>query len=159
AFAQHEANPGEGMLLFRANCVICHGIDGAAGGGGIDLLQAKFKRPSSDADITRYIRSGIQGTAMEKINLNDAQVADILAYMRASAKVRASATVTGDAARGKAIFEGKGACLNCHTVKGNGSRFGPDLTDIGAARRPEQLERSILDPDAEITAQNRILRI
>src|SRR5258707_15858377 len=86
-FAQHEANPGEGMLLFRANCVVCHGPTGAAVGGGIDLLQAKFKRPSSDADITRYIRSGITGTAMEKINLTDAQIADIIAYMRASAKL------------------------------------------------------------------------
>jgi len=158
-FAQHEANPGEGMLLFRANCVVCHGPAGAAVGGGIDLLQGKFKRPSSDADITRYVRNGIPGTAMEKMSLTEAQVADIIAYMRASAKLGASTTVTGDAANGKAIFEGKGGCLNCHTVKGKGSRFGPDLTDIGAARHPEQLERSLLDPDAEMLPQNRILRI
>jgi len=122
-------------------------------------LQAKFKRPSTDADITRYVRNGIPGTAMEKLSLTDAQVTDILAYMRASAKLGASTTVVGDAARGKAIFEGKGACLNCHTVKGIGSRFGPDLSDIGAARKPDQLERSIVDPDAEIIPQNRILRI
>ena len=38
----------------------------------------------------------------------------------------------GDPIRGKAIFEGEGACLGCHRVRDNGSRFGPDLTDIGA---------------------------
>ena len=40
------------------------------------------------------------------------------------------ATLAGDAVRGKAIFEGKGACLQCHAVKTKGSQFGPDLTDI-----------------------------
>ena len=38
----------------------------------------------------------------------------------------------GDTARGQALFEGKGACLDCHRVGIRGSRFGPDLTDIGA---------------------------
>ena len=64
----------------------------------------------------------------------------------------------GDAANGKAIFEGKGQCTNCHRIKGNGSRFGPDLSEIGA-RRPDQLQASILDPDAEILPVNRIYRV
>src|SRR5688572_30107484 len=38
----------------------------------------------------------------------------------------------GDAVRGKAIFEGKGNCQNCHRVNGAGSLFGPDLSTIGA---------------------------
>jgi len=38
----------------------------------------------------------------------------------------------GDAVRGKAIFEGKGNCQNCHRVNGTGSLFGPDLSTIGA---------------------------
>ncbi len=64
----------------------------------------------------------------------------------------------GDAAKGKLIFEGKGACTNCHRIKGNGSRFGPDLSEIGA-RTPEQLQTSILDPDAEIIPANRTFRV
>jgi cytochrome c oxidase cbb3-type subunit III len=64
----------------------------------------------------------------------------------------------GDAANGKAIFEGKGQCTNCHRIKGNGSRFGPDLSEIGA-RRPDQLQASILDPDAEILPANRTYRV
>jgi cytochrome c oxidase cbb3-type subunit III len=70
-----------------------------------------------------------------------------------------SALPPGDAAAGKAVFEGKGACLGCHRVKGNGSRLGPELTDIGALRRTVELERSILDPDAEILPQNRFFRV
>jgi len=42
----------------------------------------------------------------------------------------------GDATRGKAIFENnKGNCMSCHRVNGNGSRFGPDLSAIGAPPR------------------------
>lgn len=66
---------------------------------------------------------------------------------------------TGDAARGKAVFEGKGQCANCHRINGNGSRTGPDLTDIGNLRKPGQIEQSILDPDAEIDRQNRTYRV
>ncbi|HEY7334199.1 MAG TPA: c-type cytochrome [Bryobacteraceae bacterium] len=64
----------------------------------------------------------------------------------------------GDAANGKAIFEGKGQCTNCHRVEGKGSHLGPDLSEIGA-RRPDQLQSSILDPDAEILPANRTYRV
>lgn len=70
-----------------------------------------------------------------------------------------ASAATGDTARGKAIFEGKGGCMKCHRIHGNGSRFGPDLSDIGGSREPPQLETSILDPNAEISAQNRIYRV
>src|SRR6185436_16575123 len=70
-----------------------------------------------------------------------------------------SVSGTGDAARGRAIFEGKGACQTCHSVRNTGSFVGPDLTDIGALRRAVQLERSLLNPDAEILAQNRTYRV
>ena len=63
----------------------------------------------------------------------------------------------GDPAKGKLIFEGKGACTNCHRIHGNGSRFGPDLSEAGA-RTAEQLQTSILDPDAEIAPVNRTFR-
>jgi putative heme-binding domain-containing protein len=64
----------------------------------------------------------------------------------------------GDSARGQAIVEGKGNCLTCHRIKGNGSRYGPDLSEIGA-RQPAQLLTSLLDPDAEILPANRPYRV
>jgi cytochrome c oxidase cbb3-type subunit III len=59
------------------------------------------------------------------------------------------------AEKGEAIFQGKGACGNCHRVRGRGSRLGPDLSEIGAQREPAQLRQSILHPDADILPQNR----
>jgi putative heme-binding domain-containing protein len=68
---------------------------------------------------------------------------------------------TGNATTGKIIFEGKGACLSCHRVKVTGSRSGPDLTLIGHERRatPAYLERALLDPDADVAAENRGVRV
>ncbi len=68
---------------------------------------------------------------------------------------------SGDAAKGKIIFEGKGECLSCHRVKATGSRSGPELTGIGSMRRatPKYLERALLDPDADVAAENRGVRV
>lgn len=157
--AQVPADPEGGARLFRAKCAPCHGLQGNGGGGGIDLLQGKFKRPASDVDITDYIRNGIPKTAMDKMDLTDRQATDIIAYMRARAKSELASEATGDARRGKAVFEGKGGCLSCHAVKGSGSHFGPDLSDIGATHKVAEIERSIVDPDADIAPQNRVLRL
>ncbi len=39
-----------------------------------------------------------------------------------------------------------------------GARIGPDLSDIGNLRLAGELERSLVDPDAEILPQNRHFR-
>jgi putative heme-binding domain-containing protein len=67
--------------------------------------------------------------------------------------------VPGDAVRGKAIFEGKGKCATCHRVAGNGSRLGPDLSDIGLVRKVDDLNRSLVEPGAEILPANRSFRV
>lgn len=68
------------------------------------------------------------------------------------------AQAPGDAERGKAIFEGKGNCESCHRIKGVGARTGPDLSEAGA-RRPEQLQTKLINPDAEINTANRPYRV
>ena len=57
------------------------------------------------------------------------------------------------------MFDGKGACATCHRVNGNGSRLGPDLSNIGQLRRAVELETSLVDPDAEILGTNRFYRV
>jgi len=65
----------------------------------------------------------------------------------------------GDAARGKALYDGKGQCDSCHRIAGKGSRLGPDLTEIGAVRSPEQLQESLLKPNAEVIPENRFFTV
>ncbi len=69
-----------------------------------------------------------------------------LALAAQCAQVRA----TGNAAAGKAIFDGKGGCGACHSIGDRGASLGPDLGDIGIKRPAKSLRLSITNPDAEI---------
>jgi putative heme-binding domain-containing protein len=159
--AQHGYTPGdvqEGQGLFIENCAICHGPEGDAV-PGVELARGKFKHASSDEELSQIIKNGIPGTAMPPGNFHEHQLTALIAYLRSMSTAPPENVVLGNAARGKAIFEGKGQCLNCHRADGKGSYLGPDLTDIGVMRRAAQLERSILDPAAEILPQNRSFRV
>jgi putative heme-binding domain-containing protein len=158
--AQHSFTPidvEDGGRLFRANCTICHGAQGD-GVPGIDLGHGKFRRAKTDDDIAAIIRTGIPGTAMPPNNFTDFAALTIVAYLRSVAAATATTTSGGDPTRGKAIYEGKGNCAGCHRIRGVGARIGPDLSDIGNLRLAGELERSLVDPDAEILPQNRHFR-
>lgn len=149
----------EGAHLYRTACTLCHGAD-ADLVPGIEMGRGKFRHAYSDDELARIIRDGIPNTAMPPHNLTASQAAAIVAFLRAlAADPLAGGSITGDPVRGKALFEGQAQCQNCHRIKGEGARSGPDLSEIGSARRPADLERSILFPDAEIAQQNRMYRV
>ena len=83
----------------------------------------------------------------------------ILVVATVSGQTSTEPLPAGNATAGAAIVAGKGNCQSCHRIFGKGSRLGPDLTDIGSLRKPEQLEASLLDPNAEILPENRFYRI
>jgi putative heme-binding domain-containing protein len=158
--AQHSYTPADiedGGRLFAANCVNCHGPEGDLV-PGIDLAHGKFRRATTESDLILIIRNGIPGTAMPPHSMPEFMAGTIVAYLRSVATEGRSAS-TGNPATGKKIFEGKGNCLQCHRVNGTGSRLGPDLSEIGALRRVVAIERSIVDPNAEILPQNRFYRL
>jgi putative heme-binding domain-containing protein len=64
----------------------------------------------------------------------------------------------GDATRGRAVFDGKGGCARCHRVGAQGSRVGPDLSDIGTMRSAGSLLRSLTDPTSQMMPINRPVR-
>ena len=68
------------------------------------------------------------------------------------------AAQSGDAAKGKALVASSG-CLNCHRISDEGSRIGPNLSDIGDRRTPERLQSSILAPDEEVLPENRYVSV
>jgi putative heme-binding domain-containing protein len=95
---------------------------------------------------------------MPPFALDPAELTGIIAYLRAGFDASASVRI-GDAARGRAIFEGKGECATCHRVAGSGPRSAPDLSDVGLARAPAVLERTVRDPSAALMPINRPVRI
>jgi cytochrome c oxidase cbb3-type subunit III len=147
-----------GKRFFLTRCAACHGPDGDSV-QGVDLGRGKFRRASSDDDIIQIIKTGIPNTAMPPIDISTRRAKFIVAYLRSMASSAGATSAPGDAVRGKALFEGKGACLSCHRVKDKGSRVGPDLTAVGAFRRSLELQSSLLQPNAEILPGNRSVRL
>jgi len=147
-----------GGRLYTSNCTGCHGPEGD-GVGGINFSQGKFRRASTDDDLIRIIARGIPGTPMAPSGMSESQIGQIVGYLRSMTAAGDTSTTNGDAARGKAIVEGRGQCLTCHTIGANGLHAGPPLTDIGAQRRAVDLMRSLVDPNAEIRPENRTVRV
>jgi putative heme-binding domain-containing protein len=158
--AQHETatDIADGGRVFQSTCANCHGPDGNQI-AGVDLGSGQFTRASSDADLIRIIRNGIPNTPMPASSFSEAQAAQVVAYLRSVAASKRSTAAAGDSLRGKAVFEGKGTCTTCHRVNGNGSRLGPDLSVIGQSRRAIELERSLLEPAADVSPTNRFYRV
>jgi putative heme-binding domain-containing protein len=58
---------------------------------------------------------------------------------------------SGDAVRGKQVFESKAAaCKKCHAISGKERLAGPDLAVVGDKYTREQLMQSVLEPSAGI---------
>lgn len=143
----------QGAVLFRQECVFCHGV--AAGGGmrGPDLTTGSWNHGSADADLARTITGGVPGTAMPPNNLKADEIWQIVAYLRTLQQPAAAAV--GDQSLGESLFFGTAGCSSCHIVNGRGGRLGPELSKVGSARSRAYLVESIRQPGRQLT-QNRV---
>ena len=153
-----QADVEAGSRLYSAQCQLCHGLTGDQV-TGIDLRRGQFRRASSDEDLARVIANGVPGTAMPPFALQPPEINSVIAFIRAGFDPAGTAVKVGNPMRGRQIFDGKGACATCHRVNGRGPRVAPDLSDVGAARSPGSLQRSLLDPSTQMMPINRPVRI
>jgi putative heme-binding domain-containing protein len=135
-------------------CIGCHGPNGA-GVGGIDLRQGPLPRASTDVALTTLLSAGIPGTGMPSFRLDTNDARALVAFIRSGFDASTATVPQGDAARGRAIFEGKAACLTCHRVGLRGRDSGPDLTEIGRTRSAAAIQRSLIDPAGSMIPINR----
>ncbi len=150
-FAGRAADIDVGRGAFRIYCSPCHGIQ-AQGGRGPDLTLGVYAVGETDADLYRVIDEGAPGTEMPGYGARMTRdtIWRIVAYIRSAAKPD-QAKPTGDAAAGKALYDGKGGCAGCHRIGGQGGVLGPELARVGRARSLAYLRRALVDPDAELT--------
>ena len=146
-----------GARLYDAQCTTCHSANGD-GVGGVDLRSGKFRNAVTDQDLTRVITTGIPGTGMLAFKLDPSEIAGIIAYLRNMNSFDRGSVKAGDAGRGRAVANGKGDCARCHRVGADGSRVGPDLSDIGTTRSAGSLLRSLTDPSSQMMPINRPVR-
>lgn len=147
-----------GSRLYAEQCAHCHGPSGDAV-AGMNLRRGQFRRPMSDEDLRQSISIGAPAAGMPPFDLQAVELDGLVAFIRAGFDVGGTAVKVGDAARGKPLFESKGACASCHRVNGKGPRVAPDLSEIGAIRSPAQLHRSLTEPVKQMMPINRPVRI
>ena len=152
-----DADIKYGAAIYASKCVMCHGPQGDAI-GGVNLRSGKFRNAVIDRDLDRFIRTG-SPAGMPAFALDNAEMAGIIAFLRNMNAFDSAGVKTGEASRGRTIFEGKGRCTTCHRVGGTGSYAAPDLTEVGSARSAGSLQRSLVDPTSQMMPINRPVRL
>jgi cytochrome c oxidase cbb3-type subunit III len=95
--------------------------------------------------VRAIIENGIPTRGMPPTpGLTDPEMRALISYVQ-SLGGRASTERSAAAARGRELY-GKHDCASCHIVLGQGRGIGPELTRIGASRKPDQLQRALVEP-------------
>jgi len=125
---------------------------------GVDLGHGKFRRASTEDGVIRIIQDGIPGTAMP--------AQQTLAIFRPGPSWPICARLPLAAGRlllmetlraAKAIFQGKGGCAELPSRLTELVRALARPERYRALRRVAEIELSILDPNAEVLAQESLL--
>lgn len=130
-------------LLFESHCALCHGMDGG-GGRGPSLRRPKLVHAADGDALESIIEDGLPSGMPGAWFLSKDEIAALAAYVRTLGNAPPE-ILPGDAARGKAIYARSG-CSACHILAGEGSGFGPDLTDVGARRGSARLRETLENP-------------
>jgi cytochrome c oxidase cbb3-type subunit III len=149
--AQNTARVAAGEASFQQLCTGCHGRGGEGGQGegqGPNLATNWEVRRANDQALFNFIRNGVKGTAMPAFSLPEERIWELAAFVRSLNAPANSVPAAGDVSAGSAIFSGKGGCSACHMVQGRGGYLGPDLSNIGATRRMNELRDALLKPSA-----------
>jgi cytochrome c oxidase cbb3-type subunit 3 len=143
ATASSQPDVASGKHIFEGHCSLCHGLDGG-GGRGPSLRRPKLAHAADDEALKSLIEDGIPPEMPQAWFLSKEEIANVAAYARSLGSVPPE-TLPGDPARGKAIYA-RSACSACHILDGEGSGFGPDLTDVGARRGSAHLRQTLQNP-------------
>ncbi len=142
-----------GHAAFQSNCGFCHGED-ATGNRAPDLVRSAAVSHDTNGDVIgAIVHNGRPDKGMSAFsNLTAAQISDIAAFLhfQAGAALHSghvsndyplAKLLTGNAAAGKAYFNGAGGCSACHSPTG-------DLAGIARKYTPIDLQQRMLWPAA-----------
>lgn len=150
AIAGSKENPeavARGGELFVAMCGVCHGNTAKGTNRAPDLVRSLLVLDDEKGIlIAPVIRNGRPDKGMPKLNLTEARIADLVAWIKVQAYSADHRTtylfldaLTGDAKAGEAYFNGAGGCNKCHSATG-------DLKGIGAKYDAHALQGRWLQP-------------
>src|SRR5262245_42779573 len=130
--ARPAADAGSGESLFAAQCGFCHGRDATGGQSGPDLTDSDLVGQDVNGDkIAPVVKNGRAERGMPPFAaMSDSDLKKVVDFIHARKKLvdanpgrRRKVSVadlsTGNAAAGKAYFDGAGGCATCHSATGD----------------------------------------
>lgn len=146
--APDAAAAGRGSKLYAGNCIFCHGAKATGGDTGPDLIRSTVVLHDQKGEtVGPVIHSGRPARGMPAFPaFSDAQLYDIAEFLHMRVELTANRgtyqvlSINGDAAAGKAYFNGPGECAHCHSPSG-------DLAHIGTKYTPVDLQQLFLYPE------------
>jgi cytochrome c oxidase cbb3-type subunit III len=151
AKADRASEATVGKAIFQQNCSFCHGQDGR-GASAPDLIRSTLVNHDVDGDlIAEVVHNGRPDKGMPAFQLPDAQIRGIAAFLHQQGKLASTVAsriptdypveqlLVGNAADGKAYFNGAGKCAQCHSPTG-------DLAHIASKYKPLELQSRIVFP-------------
>ena len=137
-------DPGveRGRQIFVPACGFCHAPD-ATGKSAPDLVRSSVVLHDEHGEqIGPVILNGRPERGMPAFNYTPAQITDIAMFLHARATAATnrfgytiSGLLTGNAAAGKAFFNGGGKCVNCHSTTGDLQHIASEYSDVDLQRR------------------------
>ncbi len=120
-----------GELRFGAQCGFCHGRDAAGGETGPDLTRSELVAQDVRGDkLGPLVRTGRVDAGMPAFQMSDAELIPIVGFLHRQMdtastlgggrrSVEPEDLATGNAADGRAYFNGVGGCSGCHSATGD----------------------------------------
>jgi cytochrome c oxidase cbb3-type subunit 3 len=120
-----------GETRFIAQCGFCHGRDATGDQSGPDLTRSQLVAEDIHGEkIGPLVRAGRPDAGMPAFHIKDAELNAIVAFIHTQAKkfsefgggrraVDPADLDTGNAADGRAYFNGAGGCSKCHSAAGD----------------------------------------
>lgn len=140
-----------GGSLFLQNCAFCHGKDAGGGESGPDLTRSKLVASDKNGEkIMEVLHGSRVDKGMPRFGLPENEMMALVAFIHKQQDAFMSETgtrkgvdeadlQTGNAAAGKAYFDGAGGCVQCHSATGN-------LAGVATKYSGLKLEQQMLYP-------------
>ena len=149
-----------GRTLYATACAECHGADARGTNKGADLMVSSVLLHDRYGSVLGpFLLKGhpVASGGASTTTFSRAQILDLSNYLYQQFYATLSRRppnpppniVVGNAAAGKAFFNGAGQCASCHSIDGGqagSGRAGGDLAGIAHRDSPYQLQQTFIFP-------------
>jgi putative heme-binding domain-containing protein len=114
----------------------------------------------SNAELAQIISNGLPDFGMPAFRLlGEAEIKNVLEYLRTLQGRRTDAPVPGDPRNGRTLFFGAASCSTCHRALGEGSFSAPDLSTYGEGKLANEIRAAITSPGSSSPGRVRIATV